>query len=138
MQVQQQKPLIQNKSENKTKKNQKQACKKKEHAGRYNSPFTGNSSEEPKCCFSEEAEEHTGTNGPKGAKIVQYFASQEFVEMAPKDRFQELENKGYCFQCLFPEASQNKEKQHDGICQRDFMCKHKSHDKYSIQNHVLV
>ena len=136
MQVQQQKPLIQNKSENK--KKTEASKQKKEHAGRYKSHFTGNSSAEPKCCFCEEAEEHIGTNGPKGAKIVQYFASQKFVELAPKDRFQELENKGYCFQSLFPGASQNKEKQHDGICRRDFMCKYKSHDKYSIQKHVLV
>ena len=47
------------------------------------------------CCFCEEAEEHIATNGPKGKKNVQYFACQKFVEMAPKDRFQELKNKGY-------------------------------------------
>ena len=52
---------------------------------------------EPKCCFGEEAQEHFATNGPKGRKIVQYFACQKFVEMAPKDRFQELKNKGHCF-----------------------------------------
>ena len=48
---------------------------------------------EPKCCFPEEVEEHIATNG---RKIVQYFAYQKFVEMAPKDRFQELKNKCYC------------------------------------------
>ena len=42
---------------------------------------------EPKCCFGEEAQEHFATNVPKGPKIVQYFACQKFVEMAPKDRF---------------------------------------------------
>ena len=47
--------------------------------------------------------------------------------MAPKDRCQELKNKGYCFQCLFPR-----------MCQRDFVCKHKSHDKYPIKKYVLV
>ena len=69
---------------------------------------------------------------------MQYFACQKFVEMAPKDRFQELKNKGCCFQCLFPGASQDKGKHHDGMCQRDFVCKHKSHDKYPIKKHVLV
>ena len=52
-------------------------------------------------------------------------------------RFQELKNKDYCFQCLFPGASQDKGK-HDGLCQIDFVCKHKSHDKYPIKKHVLV
>ena len=92
----------------------------------------------PKCCFCEEAEGHVATNGLKGTKIVQYFAFQKFVEMAPKDRFQELKSKGYCFQCLFPGASQDKGKHHDGMLQRDFVCKHKSHDKYPLKKHVLV
>ena len=92
----------------------------------------------PICCFCEEAEEHIATNGPKGTKIVQYFAYQEFVEMAPKDRCQELKNNGYCFQCLFPRGSQDKGKHFDRVCQRDFVCKHKSHDKYPIKKHALV
>ena len=77
----------------------------KGHVGRYNSHFTGNSSMEPKSCFYEEAEEHIATNEPKGTKIVQYFVCQKFVQMAPKDRFQEQQKKGYCFQCLFPGTS---------------------------------
>ena len=92
----------------------------------------------PICCFCEEAEENIATNEPKGTKIVQYFAYQEFLEMAPKDRCQELKNKGYCFQCLFPRASQDKGKYFDRMCQRDFVCKLKSHDKYPIKKHVLV
>ena len=40
----------------------------------------------------------------KEQKIVQYLTCLKFVEMAPKDRFQELKNKGYCVQCLFPGA----------------------------------
>ena len=70
LKVQQQKLLIQNKSENqKTEgnKQRKRACWKISH-------FTGNSSMEAKCCFCEEAEEHIATNGPKEMKIVQYFA----------------------------------------------------------------
>ena len=54
---------------------------------------------------------------------MQYFACQKFVEMAPKDRFQELKNKGYCFQCLFPGAPQDKGKHHDGMCKKDFVHK---------------
>ena len=69
----------------------------------------------PNCSFCE-AEEHIATNGPKGTKIVQYHARQKFLDMDPKDGFHKLENKGYCFQCLFPGASQVKEKHHDGMC----------------------
>ena len=135
MNVQQQKLLIQNKSEN---KRQKQAYEEKEHVGRYNSHFTVNSSMKPKCCFVKRLRSILQKNGPKETKIVQYFACQKFVEMAPKDRFQELKNKGYCFQCLFPGAPQDKGKHHDGMCKKDVVHKHKSHDKYSIKKHVLV
>ena len=51
---------------------------------------------------------------------------------------QGFKNKGYCFQCLFPRASQDKGKHRDGMSQRDFVCKDKSHDKYPIKKHVLV
>ena len=47
-----------------------------------------------KSCFCGEAEEHIATNGPKGTKIVQYFAFQKFVEMALKDSFQKLKKQG--------------------------------------------
>ena len=82
--VQQQKLLIQNKSEN---KRQKQAYEEKGHVGRYNSHFTVNSSNKPKCCFVKRLRSILQKNGPKETKIVQYFACQKFVEMAPKDRF---------------------------------------------------
>ena len=52
LKVQQQKLLIQNRSEN---KRQKQAYEEKGHVGRYNSHFTGNSSMKLKCCFCGEA-----------------------------------------------------------------------------------
>ena len=55
--------------------------------------------------------------------------------MAPKDRFEELKNKGYY---LFLGASKDKGKHHDKICQRSFVCKHKPHDKYPIKKHNLV
>ena len=106
-----------------------------------NNHFTGNSSMEPQCCFCEEAEKHIATNGPKGTKIVQYFACQNFVEMATKDRFEELKNKIYCFQCLFSvSASQNKGKNHvpNGLCQRDFVFMHKLNGKYPIKKLVRL
>ena len=46
--------------------------------------------------------------------MIQYFACKEFVEITPKERFQELRRKGYCFQCLFPGPSQNTGKHNDG------------------------
>ena len=118
LKVQQQKLLIQNKSEN---KRQKQTYKEKWHVGRYNSHFTASSSMEPKCCICKEAEEHIATNGPKGTKIVQYFACEKLLEMVPKDRFQKLKNKCYCFQCLFPGASQDKGKHHYLMC-KEILC----------------
>ena len=58
--------------------------------------------------------------------------------MTQKERFQELRRKGYCFQCLFPGASQNTGKNSDEKCQRDFICKNISHDKYPTKKRVLV
>ena len=84
LKVQQQKLLIQNKSEN---KRQKQAYKEKGHVGRYNSHFTVNSNMKPKCCFVKRLRSILQKNGPKETKIVQYFACLKFVEMPPKDRF---------------------------------------------------
>ena len=67
---QQQKLLIQNKSEN---KRLKQAHEEKGPVGRYSNHFSDSLSVEPKPCCCEEAEEHIATNGSKGTKIVQYF-----------------------------------------------------------------
>ena len=57
--------------------------------------------------------------------------------MTPKERLKELRIKGYCFQCLFPGASQNTGKHSDDKCQRDFTCKN-IYDKYPTKKHVLV
>ena len=53
--------------------------------------------------------------------------------MAPHERFSTLKRKGLCFQCLYPGA-----KHTNGTCQRDFTCKHVSHEKWSQKKHVLV
>ena len=58
--------------------------------------------------------------------------------MTPSERFQLLRKKGYCIQCLFPGAYQDKGKRSDGKCQRDFVCKHQSQEKYPIKKHVLA
>ena len=58
---------------------------------------------------------------------------QRFAEMAPKARFQELKNKVYRFHCFFLGAIQDKGKHNDGIRQRDFVCEHKSYDKYPVK-----
>ena len=58
--------------------------------------------------------------------------------MTPKEGFQELRRKEYCFQCLFPGVSQSTGKHSDGKCQRDFICKNVSHDKYPAKKHALV
>lgn len=58
--------------------------------------------------------------------------------MTPGERFQLLKSKGLCHQCLYPGANQQKGRHKDGKCQRDFVCKHQSHDKYPSKKHVLV
>ena len=58
--------------------------------------------------------------------------------MTPAERFNVLREKGLCFQCLFPGAKCTVGKHKDGHCQRDYVCKHLLHDRYSRKKHVLV
>ena len=58
--------------------------------------------------------------------------------MTPVQRYSILKQKGLCHQCLFPGASQSFGKHQDGNCQRDFICPHSSHDRYTCKKHVLV
>ena len=58
--------------------------------------------------------------------------------MTASERYQELKRKGFCIQCLFPNAMQNSGKHNGGNCQRDFICKEKSHNKFPTKKHVLV
>ena len=53
-------------------------------------------------------------------------------------RFEELKSKAFCFQCLFPGAEKDQGKHKEGRCQRDFICKHQSHERYMRKKHVLV
>ena len=135
LRVQQQKLLIQGKNDD------KRFRSKPEEKGQYskhNAHLADTAKSDSKCYFCDENENYIATNGPKGSKIVQYFACQIFTEMTPSEKFQLLRKKGYCIQCLFPGAYQDKGKHSDGRCQRDFVCKHQSHDKYPIKKHVLV
>ena len=81
---------------------------------------------------------HTLTNGPRGMKLIQYFSCRQFTQMTPAQRFNILRQKGLCYQCLFPGADQSKGKHQEGRCQRDFVCPHPSHDRYTCRKHVLV
>ena len=74
----------------------------------------------------------------KEQKLCSTLLFRNLQKWLSKTVFRNLKNKGYCFQCLFPGASQDKGKHHDGMCQSDFACTHKSHDKYPIKKHVLV
>ena len=135
LRVQKQKLFIQGKNDD------KRFRSNPEEKGQYskrNAHLVNVAKSDPKFYFYDENENHIVTKGSKGSKIVQYFACQKFIEMTPSERFQLLRKKGYCIQCLFPGAYQDKSKHRDGKCQRDFVCKHQSHEKFPIKNHVLV
>ena len=82
--------------------------------------------------------DHVQTNGPGGIKIVQYFACKIFSEWSNAERFKFLKSQGYCVQCLYPGADQKSGKHKEGHCQRDFVCKHVDHAKFSVKKHILV
>ena len=87
-------------------------------------------SDEGMICSICGANDHAQTPGPSGIKLVQYYVCQKFVEMNCKERFTILKNKNLCHQCLFPGADCTKGKHKEGRCQRDFTCKHSSHDRF--------
>ena len=91
----------------------------------------------PKCHLCG-ADDHVATNGPKGSKIVQYFACKKFAEINPHDRFMWLKDKGFCKQCLFPGGNQEKGKHKEGKCQRDFVCPDLAHEAHTVKKHVLI
>ena len=89
------------------------------------------------CSFCGESG-HITTSGPGGARLIQYFACKKFVDMPPALRFQALRTKGFCIQCLYPGADCNLTKHAEGRCQRDFVCKHTSHERHTVKKHVLL
>ena len=94
----------------------------------------GNSS----ACFICGANDHVSTQGPNGTRLIQYFVCPKFVEMTNKERFVLLKAKNLCVQCLYPGASSDRGKHKEGKCQRDFICKHVSHNRHPAKKHVLI
>ena len=127
-----------------SRKNQPQMSQKKKAVGgdaAHNAGETdanqGNQSTGNQVCSLCGATDHVPTKGPGGKKLVQYFSCPNFAEKSVKDRFQQLMSKNLCFQCLYPGA-ERKCKHKEGRCQRDFICKHESHERFPTKKHVLV
>ena len=93
---------------------------------------------DPLPCFICGATDHIQTSGPKGSKLVQYFVCKKFVEMTNAQRLAELKSKNLCIQCIFPGADSRTQKHKEGKCQKEFICKHPSHNRYDCKKHVLV
>ena len=89
MKVQQEKMLIQEKSDEK--RNTKQNSDGRQIG--KNGAHIINQRTEKKCYFCDETDDHIVTADPRGTEIIQYFACKKFVEMTPKQRFQELRKK---------------------------------------------
>ena len=92
---------------------------------------------EKKCYFCDETDDHIVTADPRGTEIIQYFACKKFVEMTPKQRFQELRKNDIFFNVYFLEHLRVQANTVMGNA-RDFICKNVSHDKYPTKKHVLV
>ena len=90
-----------------------------------------------KCSFCDETG-HYELKSTHGHGLIHYYSCKKFVELSPLERFKELRKRGYCYGCLFPGASQNAGKHSDGSCEKDYTCKHPSHDRYDRKKHVLV
>lgn len=82
--------------------------------------------------------DHVATSGSSGSKLVQYFTCNKFTEMTPAQSIAAVKGKNLCYQWLFPGTIIFTGKHKDGKCQRDFICKHESHDKYKRKKHVLL
>ena len=70
--------------------------------------------------------------------VIQYFACKDFTDKTPAERLSTLWKKGLCHQCLLPGARRQDSKHKNGQCQHDFICKHPSHQQYTVKHHVLV
>ena len=94
----------------------------------------------PTCFFCDGkcSHEHVSSKGPGGSMVIQYFACKDFADKTPGERLATLKKKGLCHQCLLPGAKLQDIKHKHGQCQRDFICRHLSHQQYSVKHHVLV
>ena len=77
--VQQQKALLQESTSHCQSKNSKHPQSQSHHNG------SGNLT--PATCYICGNTNHTATNGPRGTKVIQYFACKKFVKMNPSERF---------------------------------------------------
>ena len=82
--------------------------------------------------------DHVLTTDFFGKQVVQYFSCKVFVDMAPKQRFKLLQDKGLCYQCLSPGATIEHGKHRSGSCFSKFACKHRAHSRYPRKKHVLL
>lgn len=84
------------------------------------------------------ANDHVCTDGPNGSKLVPYFSCKRFVEINPCERYMLVKEKGFCKQCLFLGADQEKGKHKEGKCQRDFICPDLAHNAHTVKKDVLI
>ena len=82
--------------------------------------------------FICEKTDHVPTN--KGNLFINYFASDKFVNMSPKDRFEELKRNQFCFHCLTPGLKAK----HGGNCFDKFKCPNESYKRYKSGLRVLI
>ena len=77
---------------------------------------------------------HVPTMTKSGKMIINYHSCEKFVNMNPKERFDELKKKGLCCQCLTP----GRKFGHPGKCFDGYACPHVSHKGYNRSLHILV
>ena len=111
---------------------------KNNHGSRHHLSHDNTNNKVQNICFICGEANHVTTGGPYGQKLVQYFACKNFVDMSPAQRFETLTSKGYCFQCLYPGAVMRQGRHREGHCQKNFVCQHSSHDRFTAKKHFLV
>ena len=58
-------------------------------------------------CHLCDKTDHVSTVDFRGKKVIEYFACEKFAKMTPKERFELLQQKGFCRQCLNPGVKEN-------------------------------
>ena len=77
---------------------------------------------------------HVPTVTTKGKMVINYHSCEKFVKMDPKERFEEIQNKGLCSQCLTPGWKFG----HGGRCFDKYICPHPDHKGFDRSLHILV
>ena len=78
--------------------------------------------------------DHVPTITRLGKKVINYHSCEKFVNMNPKERFDELAKKKLCAQCLTP----GRKFGHKGRCFDKYACPDSSHRSHSSGLHILV